>query len=195
MKETDQSHRFGYLVLGLILVAYLNKIFLWLLGQHSQWGAEYSLAGLILLLIYATFLLEQTFTRTRFWQFFRVAVIPTYIGTVSPDIDTGLLGLGGHHSLLFHSCVSYWILAVILKGRGQRARYVLIAYGIGLCSHLFIDAFDQAAIRWLPGGLFFDRMWLLGNSLLCLIFPPGRRANVVSATTQAEAESKPFSNS
>ena len=171
MKDTDQSHRFVFLVVGLITVATFNMILLLLLGQHSDWRAEHSLAGLVLLIIFAGLLLEETHTPKRLWRFLSVAVIPTYIGTVFPDIDISLLGIGGHRNPLFHSCLSYWILAVNLEGRGQFARYIVIGYGIGLCSHLFMDAFDRAAIRWLPGGLYIDRIWLVGNSLLCLIFP------------------------
>jgi len=175
MKDSDQSHRFVFLVGGLIFLATFNRILLLLLGQHSHWRAEHSLAGLILLVIYGGLVSEETYSQKRLWRFIWVAIIPTYIGTVFPDIDISLLGIGGHRNPLFHSCLSFWILAAILDGRGQLARYVVIGYGIGLCSHLFLDAFDRAAIRWLPGGLLIDRMWLVGNSLLCLLFPSGGR--------------------
>lgn len=177
MSDAELTHRFAYMVVGLLVVATFNKVVLFLLGHHSLWLTEYSLAGLILLLVNAGVLLEEHYTRKRLWRFLSIALVPTYIGTVFPDIDMLLSGIVGYRNPLLHSCVSYWILVAFLQGRGQIARYVLLGYGIGLCSHLFIDAFDRDEIRWLPGGLIVDRVWLVSNSLLCLVFPASSRAD------------------
>ena len=172
MKDQDHSHRVDFLVIGLIAVTAVNKMFLFLLGEPSPWRAEHSLTGLILLMAFAALLLGETHQPKRLRHFFLAALIPDYLGTLFPDIDITLFGIGGHRNPLFHSSLSYWLLVVMLGGRGRIARYIVIGYGIGLCSHLFMDAFDRAPIRWLPGGLLVDRAWLVANGLLCLVFPP-----------------------
>src|SRR5262245_27147521 len=110
MKDEDQSHRTIFLCFWLPAVVGFNTILMLLLGQHSHWRIEHSLAGLILLIIYAGLVSAETYTQTRLYRFFWVALIPTYIGTVFPDIDISLLGIGGHRNPLFHSALSYWIL-------------------------------------------------------------------------------------
>lgn len=186
MKQVDQTHRYVFLVIALLSVGSFNIIFTALLGQHSHWRIEHSLAGLIFLILYAGLLLEEGYTNKGLWRFIWIAIIPTYIGTVFPDLDITVLGIGGHRNPLFHSCLSYWMLAVALLGKGREARYVTIGYGLGLCSHLFIDAFDRAAIRWLPGGLFVDRIWLVGNAIFCLAFPQKVQKGAFLRTSSTE---------
>jgi len=188
VKEADPAYRYSFLVIGLIFVGTFNKIFTALLAQHSHWRIDHSLAGLIFLIIYAGLVLEGAHTRKRLQRFVLVAIIPTYIGTVFPDLDITVLGIGGHRNPLFHSCLTYWVLAGALLGKGTEMRYITIGYGLGLSSHLFIDAFDRAAIRWLPGGHFIDQIWLVGNSLLCLVFPPGTQRRALPHTSSIERQ-------
>ena len=46
---------------------------------------------------------------------------------------------------------------------------IVVGFGVGLGSHLIWDLFDQADVRWIPGG-FLDSFWLGINGLFCLIF-------------------------
>ena len=75
-----------------------------------------------------------------------------------------------------------------LYPRGPEMRFITIGYGLGLCRHLFIDAFDRAAIRWLPGGLFIDRIWLVGNALCCLVFPPRMQKRLPAPTSSVKEQ-------
>ncbi len=148
----------------------VNLIVLKLFGQKSADRAEHSLVGIILLMAYGYIFEEKNNSHKSLVSFFLIALIPCYLGTVFPDLDVKLLGIGGHRNPLFHSCFSSFILFFIVSRRSSFFRVLAIGYGIGLASHLWWDIIYYGDVRWLPGG-FLDRVWLFINGLLALIPP------------------------
>jgi len=120
-------------------------------GQKSADRAEPSLVGILLLLGSMT---ASTGNRANIGQavgVFLAALVPCYLGTVFPDLDIRLLGIGGHRNPLFHSSISFFVL-VLLVGRQARFLHILVAgYGVGLASHLWWDIVYYGDVRWLPG--------------------------------------------
>ena len=155
------------LVLSAIL---LNWAVLALFGQHSADRAEHSLVGILLLMGYVALR-----AKSRPVGIFFTALIPCYLGTVFPDWDIRLLGIGGHRNPLFHSSLSFFGLAVLLGRRAGFLATLVAGYGVGLASHLWWDVVYYGDVRWLPGGA-LDRLWLGVHGLLCLTTPGGLKA-------------------
>jgi len=97
-----------------------------------------------------------------------LALVPCYLGTVFPDWDIKMLGIGAHRNPLFHSSLSFLALHLLVGSRTGIPRLLIAGYGIGLASHLWWDIIAFGDVRWLPGGL-LDRLWLGIHGLLCLV--------------------------
>ncbi len=164
------KHQRAVLVALLILAALaLNWGVLALFDQNSADRAEHSLVGIILLMAYVTLR-----ARNRAIGVFFVALIPCYLGTVFPDLDIRLLGIGSHRNPLFHSSLSFFALALIVGQRAGLLAAMLVGYGVGLASHLWWDVLYYGDVRWLPGST-LDRLWLGVHGLLCLTTPGGAK--------------------
>jgi hypothetical protein len=107
-------------------------------------------------------------TRLAAVAFIALALIPCYLGTVFPDLDITLLGIGAHRNPLFHSALSFFVLWWLVRRQGLILQVVVLGYGVGLASHLWWDALLYGDVRWLPGGA-IDRLWLASNGLACLM--------------------------
>jgi hypothetical protein len=152
--------------LGIAVV--LNGVILTLFGQKSAERAEHSLMGIILLMAYVSRFLKIRDARLGVIFFFLWALLPCYLGTVFPDLDITLLGIGRHRNPLFHSSLSFLVLWWLVQRRGVMVQVLVLGYGIGLASHLLWDMVDYGDVRWLPGGM-VDRLWLGANGLVCLL--------------------------
>jgi hypothetical protein len=89
--------------ISLSIAILLNWAILNLFGQKSADRAEHSLVGIVLLMAYVSRFVDKRETRLGAVSFFLLALIPCYLGTVFPDLDITLLGIGAHRSPLFHS--------------------------------------------------------------------------------------------
>lgn len=154
------------LALGFALL--VNWVVLTLFGQKSAARAEHSLVGILLLMAYAALCTARQGGRAL--GFFFQALIPCYLGTVFPDLDITLLGIGGHRNPLFHSSLSFFVLLLLVRHQHAFLRTLVLGYGVGLASHLGWDVLYYGDVRWLPGAT-IDRLWLGGHGLLCLIVP------------------------
>ena len=152
--------------LGIALL--LNWGILRLFGQKSAERAEHSLVGIVLLMAYVSRFVDTQETRLGAVAFFLLALIPCYLGTVFPDLDITLLGIGAHRNPLFHSSLSFFVLLWLVRRQSVILQGLVFGYGIGLASHLLWDALFYGDVRWLPGGT-VDRLWLAGNGLACLV--------------------------
>ena len=152
--------------LGLALL--LNWAILTLFGQKSAARAEHSLVGIIFLMAYVSRFMDTAETRLGAVTFFLVALIPCYLGTVFPDLDITLLGIGAHRNPLFHSSLSFLVLWWVVRRQSVILQGVVLGYGVGLASHLWWDTLFYGDVRWLPGGM-ADRLWLGANALACLV--------------------------
>jgi hypothetical protein len=152
--------------LGLALL--LNWAILTLFGQKSAARAEHSLVGIILLMAYVSRYMDRRETCLGAVTFFLLALIPCYLGTVFPDLDITLLGIGAHRNPLFHSSLSFLVLWWLVTRRSVILQAVVLGYGVGLASHLWWDTLFYGDVRWLPGGM-ADRLWLAGHGLACLV--------------------------
>ena len=144
----------------------LNRGMLALFGEDSPYRAEHSLIGLVFLALYTLTLTRRVSIQDAL-RFFGLAVIPCYLGTVLPDLDISLLGIGGHRNPIFHGCFAYIALWAVIGRRSQLANRLVRGFGIGLASHLLWDAWDYGDVRWISGGT-KDRLWLITNGLVCL---------------------------
>jgi hypothetical protein len=124
----------------------LNWAILTLFGQKSAERAEHSLMGIILLMAYVSRFIETRATRLGALTFFLLALIPCYLGTVFPDLDIRLLGIGAHRNPLFHSSLSFLVLWCLVKRRGVMLQVLVLGYGIGLASHLLWDMVDGSCV-------------------------------------------------
>ena len=156
---------------GVALV--LNWGVLGFFGQKSAGRAEHSLVGILLLLGYMAAGAGNRANIGQTVSVFFAALIPCYLGTVFPDLDIRLLGIGGHRNPLFHSSLSFLVLAGLVRQQARFLHILVAGYGIGLASHLWWDILYFGDVRWLPGGT-IDRLWLGGHGLLCLITPSSR---------------------
>jgi hypothetical protein len=152
--------------LGIALL--LNWGILTLFGQKSAERAEHSLIGIILLMAYVSRFMDRRETRLGAVTFFLVALVPCYLGTVFPDLDITLLGIGAHRNLLFHSSLSFFVLWWLVKRQSVILQAAVLGYGVGLASHLLWDTWFYGDVRWLPGGM-IGRLWLAGNGFACLV--------------------------
>jgi len=154
------------IALGVALL--LNWAILELFGQKSAERAEHSLVGILLLMAYVSGFVETRDTRLGAVTFFLLALIPCYLGTVFPDLDIKLLGIGAHRNPLFHSSLSFFVLLWLVHRQSVMLQAMVLGYGIGLSSHLLWDVVYYGNVRWLPGGM-VDRIWLGANGLACLL--------------------------
>lgn len=160
---------------GVVLA--LNWGILVFFGQKSVDRAEHSLVGILLLLGYMA---ASAGNRANIGQavgIFFAALVPCYLGTVFPDLDIRLLGIGGHRNPLFHSSLSFFVLVLLVRRQARFLHILVAGYGIGLASHLWWDIIYYGDVRWLPGGA-IDRSWLGVHGLLCLITPSSRSLRV-----------------
>ena len=154
------------IALGLAL--FVNWAILKLFEQRSSERAEHSFMGIILLMVYSYVVKDKIEAQFRPVQFFLLALIPCYGGTVFPDLDISLLGIGGHRNPLFHSSLSYLVFFFIRLPYHRFLSVLITGYGVGLASHLWWDVVDFGDVRWIPDSL-YDRVWLGINGLLCLM--------------------------
>jgi Domain of unknown function (DUF5942) len=153
---------------SLAIALLLNWAILTLFGQKSAERAEHSLIGIILLMAYVSRFIDTRETRLGAVTFFLLALIPCYLGTVFPDLDITLLGIGAHRNPLFHSSLSFFVLRWLVKRQSVILQAAVLGYGVGLASHLLWDTLFYGDVRWLPGGM-VDRLWLASNGLACLV--------------------------
>jgi Domain of unknown function (DUF5942) len=156
------------LVISLGIAILLNWAILKLFGQKSAERAEHSLVGIILLMAYVARFVTRQKTRLGAVSFFLLALIPCYLGTVFPDLDITLLGIGAHRNPLFHSSLSFFVLLWLVHRQSVIYQVLVLGYGIGLASHLLWDMVYYGNVQWLSGGM-LDRLWLGANGLACLV--------------------------
>jgi hypothetical protein len=156
------------LALSFGVAVLVNWAILQLFGQKSADRAEHSLVGIILLMAYVSRFVERQETRLGAVAFFLLALIPCYLGTVFPDLDITLLGIGAHRNPLFHSSLSFFMLLWLVNRQNVILQTLVFGYGVGLASHLWWDVIDYGDVRWLPGGM-LDQLWLGANGLACLV--------------------------
>jgi hypothetical protein len=154
--------------LSLGLAILLNWAILYLFGQKSAARAEHSLVGIILLMAYVSRFVDRQETRLGAVSFFLLALIPCYLGTVFPDLDITILGIGAHRNPLFHSSLSLFVLLWLVRRQSVILQVLVLGYGIGLASHLLWDMVYYGNVRWLSGGP-LDRLWLGANAVACLV--------------------------
>lgn len=154
------------IALGVALL--VNWGILKLFDQESSERAEHSFMGILLLMAYSYLVKDKIETHFHPVKFFLIALIPCYGGTVFPDLDIMIFGIGAHRNPIFHSCLSYAIFFFIRMPYNPIVSVLIIGYGIGLASHLWWDVVDFGDVRWIPDS-FFDRIWLGANGLICLI--------------------------
>lgn len=154
------------IALGVVFL--VNLCILKLFGQKSSERAEHSFMGVLLLMAYSYLVIDKVESHFHRVKFFFIALIPCYGGTVFPDLDITLFGIGAHRNPIFHSCLSYAIFFFIRMPYNPFVSVLIMGYGIGLASHLWWDVVDFGDVRWIPGSL-YDRIWLGVNGLICLI--------------------------
>lgn len=150
------------------LAVLINRAILELFGQKSAARAEHSLVGIILLMAYVWRFVDRQETRLGAVVFFLLALIPCYLGTIFPDLDITLLGIGAHRNPLFHSALSLFVLLWLVNRRHVLWHALVMGYGVGLASHLLWDTVFYGDVRWLSGDL-LGRLWLAVNGVLCLV--------------------------
>jgi hypothetical protein len=64
--------------------------------------------------------------------FFSLALIPCYLGTVVPDLDITLLGVGAHRNPLFHSSLSFFLMLMLVGRRQVWLQPLSAGFGVGL---------------------------------------------------------------
>lgn len=154
--------------IALLTAIAINLAMIHYLGQKSAYRAAHSLVGIVMLMGFVYTLKPVLQSRVKRVLLFLLSLLPCYLGTVLPDLDIRLLGIGEHRNPLFHSGIAFFILLLLFR----RARFypvaaTISAFGVGIASHLFWDSFDHADVRWIPTR-FLDRTWLALNALLCL---------------------------
>ena len=155
------------LALALSVALIVNWAVLQFFGQKSAYRAEHSLVGILLLMAYIAVRADKQASPLRAVGFFFLAFVPCYLGTVFPDRDITLLGIGGHRNPLFHSSLSFFLLWVCVRQHNAVLHTLVAGYGIGLASHLWWDVLYYGDVRWLSGGV-IGRVWLGVHGLLCL---------------------------
>lgn len=155
----------GFLLLAILINLVILKFF----NQKSSYRAAHSLVGILALMGFVYTFSSVKMSHSKLILLFLISLIPCYFGTVFSDLDISLLGIGGHRNPIFHSGVLFFILLVLIKKSNlYPLAAVVSAFGVGLGSHLIWDLFDQADVRWLPGGT-LDALWLGVNGVLCLL--------------------------
>lgn len=171
-KEAIQVSKKAFLILGLFLVLAIvvNLFVLEFFNQKSSYRATHSLVGILTLMGFVYTFAESVSSKVKLIVLFFTSLIPCYIGTVFSDFDITLLGIGGHRNPIFHSgLLFFFILFLVRRSKSVLLASITAGFGVGLGSHLIWDLFDQADVRWIPGG-FLDSIWLGLNGLFCLMF-------------------------
>lgn len=156
------------LAIALVVAIGVNWAILELFGQKSADRAQHSLIGIILLMVFVSHFVRRQESRLGAVTFFLLALIPSYLGTVFPDLDITFFGIGAHRNPLFHSSLSFLILWALVARQHVMLQTLILGYGLGLASHLWWDVIDYGNVRWLPGGT-IDRLWLAVNGLICIL--------------------------
>ncbi|MCK5725782.1 MAG: hypothetical protein KAH22_03020 [Thiotrichaceae bacterium] len=159
------KNKFIWILIAIITGFVINGLLMYLLGQKSEARIEHSLVGVFLLMIYIVFFVKQDNESKVI--LFLLGLLPCYFGTLFPDLDIRFLGIGGHRNPLFHSSLSFLVLLLIIPKPKPLLRTIVIAYGLGLASHLWWDVIYYGDVRWLSGSL-LDKLWLGVNGFLCL---------------------------
>jgi drug/metabolite transporter (DMT)-like permease len=146
----------------------VNWSVLKLFDQKSAERAAHSLIGIILLIAYVARFVRRQESRLGAVTFFVLALIPCYLGTVFPDLDITLLGIGAHRNPVFHSSASFLVLWGLVYRQNVILQTLVLGYGVGLASHLWWDVLDYGDVRWLHGST-IDRLWLSVNGAICLM--------------------------
>lgn len=187
MIRTQSVKRPLLILAGAFTLALLaNWAVLSLFDQKSAYRAAHSLVGILFLMAYAAALPGGKMVAGRPVRFFLLCLIPCYLGTVWPDLDIRLLGIGGHRNPLFHSALIYLPLWLLARRANPLVKTAAAGFGIGLASHLFWDVLDHADVRWIPGGS-LDRAWLGVNGLLALAPPAGETRRKTTADEEEAA--------
>ena len=170
MKFFNRSKREIIILAAFLFAASIINLFLLkLFGQKSSYRAEHSLVGIIMLMGFFCIFANEKISGLKLILLFLISLAPCYLGTVFPDLDIRLMGIGSHRNPLFHSGILFFIL--FYSARRSHSFFlaaIISGFGIGLGSHLIWDLFDHADVRWIPGGG-LDRLWLGINGLLCFI--------------------------
>lgn len=116
---TAYKGKYKSLIIGSILVVFairLNWGVLTLFGQKSAERAEHRPVGILFLMGYVALRVKSHAVGVFF-----VALISRSLGTVFPDRDITLLGIGSHRNPLFHRSLSFFVLALFI---GRRAGFL-----------------------------------------------------------------------
>ena len=170
--DAIQKSKKAFLILGVFLAIAItiNFFVLNFFDQKSSYRAAHSLVGILTLMGFVFTFSSSVSSKIRLVFMFFISLIPCYFGTVFSDLDITLLGIGEHRNPIFHSGVLFFlILFVARRFKSIFLALIIAGFGVGLGSHLIWDLFDQADVRWIPGG-FLDSSWLGLNGLFCLIF-------------------------
>jgi hypothetical protein len=154
----------GVLAIALLL----NWGVLKFVGQRSAYRSTHSLVGILLLMGYVYLFVDRHESRLGAIPFFALALIPCYLGTVFPDLDITLLGIGAHRNPLFHSSLSFFLLLGLVGRQRPWLQPLIVGYGVGLASHLWWDVVNFGPVRWLPGSA-SGRIWLAVHAMACLL--------------------------
>ena len=168
MKRCDWMQIFLTLTGVLAIALLLNWAVLKFFGQRSAYRSTHSLVGILMLLGYVYLFVDRHESRIGALPFLALALIPCYLGTVFPDLDIALLGIGAHRNPLFHSSLSLFLLLGLVGRQRTWLQPLIVGYGVGLASHLWWDVVNYGPVRWLPGGT-SGRIWLGVNGLACLL--------------------------
>lgn len=134
-------------------------------------------AGVAFLVVYLLAKQRQIEGRILMHPLGLALLIPaTYLGTVLPDWDIKLLGIGAHRNPIFHSALPYFLVALLWRFAGGNrwiqsplaVRLIVgaqVGFGLGLCSHLVLDILQYGDVRWLSGDT-LGKLWLAIHSVL-----------------------------
>jgi hypothetical protein len=170
--ESGEQIRWKQLLVTMVvafgIAILVNRGVLKLFDQRSADRATHSLVGIILLMAYVSRFVRKEESRLGAVTFFFLALIPCYLGTVFPDLDITLLGIGAHRNPVFHSSASFLVLWSLVYRRGVLLQTLVLGYGVGLASHLWWDVLDYGDVRWIHGEA-LGRLWLSINGAICLL--------------------------
>jgi len=168
IKKSKQA----FLILGLFLAIAItiNFFVLNFFDQKSSYRAAHSLVGILSLMGFVFTFSSAVRSKIRLIFMFFISLIPCYFGTIFSDLDITLLGIGQHRNPIFHSGLLFFLILFVARPfKSVFLALIVVGFGVGIGSHLIWDLFDQADVRWIPGG-FLDSFWLGINGLFCLIF-------------------------
>ena len=119
------------LAVALVVAFILNWGILKLFGEKSPYRAQHGLVGIALLMGFVFIHPAKEENSAKAVGFFAFALIPSYLGTVFPDLDIRLCGIGCHRNPLFHSGLSFLILLCLVRHQGVFLQTLAIGYGLG----------------------------------------------------------------